>query len=66
MRIRARDCKSQNRPQEIEAPETQRGKDAEQQDRDNNATTKRGGLQRGKKVRDELKNVDILKLNRKK
>lgn len=67
MRIRARDCKSQNRPQEIEAAETQRGKDAEQQDRDNNATTKPGwGLQRGKKVRDELKNVDIFKLNRKK
>lgn len=68
MRIRARDCKSQNRPQEIEAAETQTGKDAEQQDRDNKQRNHKAGeaTKNEKKARDEVKNVDILKLNRKK
>lgn len=35
MRIRARDCKSWNRPQEMEAAKTQIGNEAEQQDWDN-------------------------------
>lgn len=48
MGIHARECKSWNRPQEIETAKTQRGKDAEQQDRDNKEG-KQGTTKRGKK-----------------